>query len=343
MPKPRKPRSLDLLRLDRVSLVDKGDNPEAHIMIHKRADGVEKAIQRGMSFQRRCGEVEKAVQAKWGGEGWAYCKETFDDAVVFEQGGKQWLAPYSMEESEGEMKVSLGDREQAETVYETQKGESMTAEQIMQKFTALEGTLAETQKRAERAEAITKLNAAERAVFEKLDAAKQDEYLAGDATVREKLAESVKPAKTEPTDIEKRLAAQEAENVSLAKRLAAAEEEAELARYAKRATVEIPNTPGTDDEKGRMLRAVDKIADADARKAALAALKAGDAALATLGKQVGTAGKDEPSGAEAKLEAAVAKIAAEEKVSVSKAWGIVMDRHPELYREYRAEKGRGVN
>jgi hypothetical protein len=345
MPKPRKqPRSLTLLRLDRVSLVDKGDNPEAHILIHKRAEQVEKEIQRGRSMQRQCSDVEKAVQMKWGGEGWAYCKETYENAVVFEQGGKQWLAPYTIEDVEGEMKISLGDREEAETVYETKKGEQMTAEQIAEKFTALEGTLAETKKRAERAEGILKLNADERAVFEKLDAAGQDEYLAGDATVRAAKAASVKPAVTEPTDIEKRLAASEARNESLAKRVADAEERAELAEFSKRAEKELPNTPGTADEKGRMLRSVEKIADADARKAALAALKAGDAALAGIGKQIGAPGSvAESSDAYAKLEKAAEEIRKSEKVNEGRAWELAMERNPDLYREYRAEKRKGVN
>lgn len=340
MPKPRKkPRSLEILRLDRVSLVDNGDNPEAHILIHKRADeaDVEKAIQRGRSMQRMCADVERAVQAKWGSEGWPHCKETYADAVVFEQGGKQWLAPYAMEESEGEMKISLGDREQAETVYETTKGESMTAEQIMQKFTALEGTLAETQKRAERAEGILKLTADERAVFEKLTAEQQDQYLVGDATVRKSF---VPPAK-EPTEIEKRLAVQEAENVRLAKRVAEAEERAELAEFTKRAETEYPNTPGTPEEKGRMLRDIEKLAE-PARKAALAALKAGDAALAPLGKAAGHAGRVDADDAESKIEKIAGEIQRTEKVAKGVAWNLAVQRNPELYAEYTAER-KGVN
>lgn len=346
MPKPRKqPRALELLRLDRVSLVDKGDNPEAYVMIHKREDELtetEKAIQRGQSMQRRCNEVGKAVQGKWGGEGWAYCKETFNDAVVFEQGGKQWLAPYTVEESEGEMKISLGDREEAATVYETKKGEQMTVEEIKQKFTTLDGTLAETLKRAERAEGILKLTTEERAVFDKLDIAKQDEYLAGDSGVREKFAESVKPARSEPTEVEKRLAATEAENKALAKRVADAEDRAERAEFAKRAKSELPNTPGTDEEKGDMLRSVEKITDPKVREIAMRALKAGDAALEALGKNSGVPGNDAASGAYEKLKKSVSEIQKSEKVTEAQAWGLVMQRQPELYREYRAEKA-GVN
>ncbi len=348
MPKPRKkPRPLELLRLDRVSLVDKGDNPEAHILIHKRADedDVEKAIQRGRSMQRMCSDVEKAVQSKWGDEGWAYCKETYADAVVFEQGGKQWLAPYTMEESEGEMKISLGDREQAETVYETTKGESMTAEQITQKFTALEGTLAETntalaetKKRAERSEGILKLTTEERAVFEKLTAEQQDQYLAGDTTVRK----SFVPAKTEPTEIEKRLAAAEDRERALAKRVADAEERAELAEFTKRAETEYPNTPGKPEEKGRMLRDIEKLAE-PARTAALAALKAGDAALATLSKSAGYIGRETADDAESKIEKAAAEIMATQKVSKSEAIKQAMAKHAEEYASRRDEISKGVN
>ncbi len=350
MPKPRKKpvRPLTLMEIDRVSLVDKGDNPTAHVMIHKRAEdeeGIEKETQRGRSYQRRCEDVARAVQMKYSGEeGYAYCKETYDDAVIFEQGGKQYRAPYTVEESEGEMKIILGDREQAETVYETAKGEHVELKQVIDKITSLEGTLAETTKRAERAEGIAKLTVDERTHFDKLAAADQDAFLAGDAEFRKQKIEAAKPAPVEKTAEQRRIEVLEKREQDLTERVRKAEDAAELATFVKRASVELPNLPGTDDEKGAMLRAVEKIADPAARDAALKALKAGNAAQESLTKAAGSGRAAAVSdSAEAKIEAEAVKIMQTEKVSKGHAWALVPERHPELWAEYRAESRKGVN
>lgn len=408
MPKPRKKpeKPLTLLGIDRVSMVDKGDNPTAHILIHKRraaaklkvndrvkikrphagmaigdegvvtevspetayaikmegmdkshkwyvdseleataettddAEDIDKAIQRGRSMQRMCNDVERAVQQKWGGEGWAYCKETYPDAVIFEQGGKQYRAPYTMEESEteGEMMISLGDREQAETVYETQKGEQMTLEELSTKFTSLEGTLAETTKRAERAEGIAKFTAEERQHFDKLNVADQDAFLNGDVEFRKAKIEAAKPAPVQKTAIEIEVEKLREENRTAMDRINKAELKAELAEYSKRARTELANLPGTDEEKGAMLRSVEKIDDPKVREVALKALKAGDAAQAALGKNSGILGGEVANGAYEKIEKVVSDIRKAENVSEAKAWQLALERQPDLYREYKAEK-----
>lgn len=415
MPKPRerkKPeRPLTLLEIDRVSLVDKGDNPTAHIMIHKRAEDVEKAkfkkgskvmvvkphmdmkkgdvgiialvssetayalsmegmesklhkwyvdselkatvdseediekeIQRGRSMQRMCSDVERAVQAKWGGEGWAYCKETYADAVIFEQGGKQYRAPFTVEESEGEMQISLGDREPAETVYETAKGEQMTIEELSKKFTSLEGTLAETIKRAERAEGIAKLTAEERTHFDKISTADQDAFLAGDAEFRKHRIEAAKPAPVEKTAEQRRIEQLEKREQDLTERVRKAEDAAELATFVKRAGTELAHLPGTDDEKGAMLRAVEKIADPAAREAAIKALRAGNAAQESLTKAIGSGRTAAVTGsAEDQMAAKVDEyMKADHKLTKGAAWDLVAKRHPDLWDEYRAER-KGVN
>lgn len=353
MPKPRKKpeRPLTLLEIDRVSLVDKGDNPTAFVMIHKRADDdqpgdadIDKAIQRGRSMQRMCSDVQRAVQAKWGGEGYAYCKETYADAVIFEQGGKQYRAPFTVEESEGEMQISLGDREQAETVYETAKGEQMTIEELSKKFTSLEGTLAETTKRAERAEGIAKLTAEERTHFDKLNTADQDAFLAGDAEFRKQRIEAAKPAPVQKTEVEIRLEKAEQKNAELTERVRKAEDAAELATFVKRAGTELAHLPGTDEEKGAMLRAVEKIADPAAREIALKALRAGNAAQESLTKAVGSGRAAAVTGsAEDQMAAKVNEyMKADHKLTKGAAWDLVAKRHPDLWEEYRAER-KGVN
>lgn len=285
MPKPRKKpvRPLTLMEIDRVSLVDKGDNPTAHIMIHKRA------------------EDEDEIDIQTEGEA--------DSLAV-----------------------------------ETVKGAQMELNQVVEKLTALGETVAKAEQRAARAESIVKLTVDERTHFDKLAAADQDAFLAGDAEFRKQKIEAAKPAPVQKTDVEIRLEKAEQRNTELAERVRKAEDAAELATFVKRASVELPNLPGTDDEKGAMLRAVEKIADPAAREVALKALKAGNAAQESLTKSAGSGRAAAISdSAEAKIEAAASEIMRTEKVSKGQAWVLVPERHPELWAEYREESRKGVN
>lgn len=94
-------------------------------------------------------------------------------------------------------------------------------------------------------------------------------------------------------------------------RIAEIEKANESARLEKRAAAELPNLAGTDIQKGRLLKAVDGIADEADRTAVLSALKAADGAVSAMFKSTGRNPKDDESSATYKLDALVQKYRAD--------------------------------
>jgi cation transport regulator ChaB len=107
--------------------------------------------------------------------------------------------------------------------------------------------------------------------------------------------------------------------------------------FAKRAETEIGALPGDATMKGKVLKAVEEIADEKVRGAAIAALKAGNAALKSGFRPAGYDGGDAPSGdsAEAKLDAMAKAHAEKNGVSFAKAYTVVIDTPEgrELYKQ----------
>lgn len=125
-------------------------------------------------------------------------------------------------------------------------------------------------------------------------------------------------------------AAIEANRVALEK----ANKEAQTATLRKRAGDELAKLPGTEDEKVEILRSIDAIADENVRKAALAALKAGNSALAKAFDTFGSEGGNEPANiAKGKQDfnAKVEEVMKRDNISRSSAIEKVTDQHPELH------------
>ena len=125
------------------------------------------------------------------------------------------------------------------------------------------------------------------------------------------------------------------------KRADAAENKATASDFSKRAESEFSHLPGTVDELASMLKAVDGIKDETHRNSALAALKAGDAAMAGAFKNKGSSlmhnDEDAP---ESKLDALV-KNYAESNSGVTEAVAFVKvletDAGKALYKEIHSQ------
>jgi hypothetical protein len=120
-----------------------------------------------------------------------------------------------------------------------------------------------------------------------------------------------------------------------------AEREASASGFTKRAESELSHLPGTIDERAAILKAVDGIKDETHRNSALAALKAGDAAMAGAFKSKGsTEGATDADSPEAKLDAlAKGYVAKNSGVSEAAAYVKVLetDEGKELYREIHSQ------
>lgn len=112
------------------------------------------------------------------------------------------------------------------------------------------------------------------------------------------------------------------DNAKIAK---AATEKFEKAELEKRAVEIFKNSPGTVEQKGAMLKALESIPDETVRKAALESAKAGDDALAAAYTRKGAGGgKDVDNTAATQLESRAKKYETDNKVSYVKAYDAVI-------------------
>ena len=134
-----------------------------------------------------------------------------------------------------------------------------------------------------------------------------------------------------PAPILKRLETQ-------AKEVADLRKAAEVEDLRKRAEKEFPNLAGTADEKAALMKAVDGI-DASAKDAVVKSLKAADAAVSKLFKEVGSNEIDEASPS-AKLDKMAKEHAAKNKVSFESAYSEVIKSGEglEVYKALRSSK-----
>jgi hypothetical protein len=119
-------------------------------------------------------------------------------------------------------------------------------------------------------------------------------------------------------------------------RVAKAEAQAELVELSKKAEREFPNLPGTDVEKGLMLRAINGL-DKAVSEPIIKMLKAGNESMTKLFIEKGTSREDETgSSAEAQLDMMAKAMVVENvskgdgKLTFAKAYTKVWDSHPEL-------------
>lgn len=163
---------------------------------------------------------------------------------------------------------------------------TMTPEQLA----ALQKQAQDAQARAERAEAIVKLAAPQRAHFDGLLPVAQEQFLKlsdAERNAQVRTAADADPVvytdsrgkhyrKSHDADA---LAAVK-DNDELRKGIAAAEAREKRAQFEKRATIELPHLKGEDGVKASLLEAVEGIKDEAVRKSALEILKSKDAGLA---------------------------------------------------------------
>jgi cation transport regulator len=120
-------------------------------------------------------------------------------------------------------------------------------------------------------------------------------------------------------------------------RLEKAEQERIEVVFGKRAETEIGSLPGESIMKGKVLKAVEEIADEKVREAAIAALKAGNAAMKskvfkTVGHDGGNANESDP---EAKLDVMAKDYASKNSMPFQKAYAVVLETPEgrELYKQ----------
>lgn len=126
------------------------------------------------------------------------------------------------------------------------------------------------------------------------------------------------------------------QNDELAKGIAVEKAARENAELEKRASDEFKNLPGTLTEKAALLKSLESIPDEATRKAAIAAVKAGDTAIASAFTRKGAGGgSSESSSASDQLDTLAKKYASDNKTDYSKAYQAVIktDEGKKLYEQ----------
>lgn len=339
---PRKKRILRSLQIDEVSGVDRAAQVPAQALLRKRyedeeemgPDGKKRKKPKaekgyGPEFDRPmlttevdghqhvlddCGQGGETSWAKSEGEEHGHSHpwvRMLDGSIVVgaAEGHTHDLIPTStiVVEATRSAGGAGGGQTQGEHPMTKQDPEAAKGTEIPE---AVQKSIADLTARAERAEAIMKLNADERAVFDSLQGDAQGQFLSKSADQR---AEAIREAKDADRVVYKalngdvfrasddpRLAKMAREADEERERTRKALEQADMARLEKRADAELAHCPGTVAVRAKILKALEGVEDAGEF------LKAADAALAKSFKPSGTTGTtasgEELSKAEDRLE-----------------------------------------
>lgn len=125
--------------------------------------------------------------------------------------------------------------------------------------------------------------------------------------------------------------------------MAAITEEREIAKAVDLVRVEFPHLPIKPDEFGPVMKRAMALLSTEDVAVLKRLLKAADAAMVTLTKQVGGFGAPAAGSVEAEIEATATKLMASENVSFAKAYALAMERNPDLYTRFLTERGQVAN
>jgi len=300
----RKRRILRSLIVDEVSGVDRAAQVPAQALLRKRAPAEGEAQKGyGPEFDRPmlttevdghqhvlddCGQGGETSWAKSEGEEYGHSHpwvRMLDGSIVVgaAEGHNHDLIPTSTTVVEATKSAggAGGGQTQGDNPMTKQDPEAAKGTEIPEAVTK---SIADLTARAERAEAIMKLNADERGVFDALQGEDQTQFLAKSAEQR---AEAIREAKAADQIVYKAAdgavyrASDDPRLVQTVKRLDAQAEEtrkalekADMAQLQKRAGEELGHCPGTVEVRAKILKALEGVEGAGEF------LKAADAALA---------------------------------------------------------------
>ena len=333
------------LQVEEISGVDKAAQVPAEALLRKRADGLVTKNEFARPF------LTSEVRGH---------QHVLDDTGA--GGETSWLRSEGEENGhshswvrmlDGTLTIGAADGHSHEVLLMTHKTASGGKEQLMTETKtaaeaqseAVQKSIADLTTRAERSEAVIKLNAAERGLFDGFSPEDQSQFLAKSATERADAVRNSQDANRvvyKSTSGDEYRANDDVRLVKMAKDRDAEKQRMEKAmsdllteRLTKRAEVELSHCPGTVADRAGILKALDGVSGA------VEFLKAADASLAKAFTSQGVSGGGgvELTKASDRLEVLAVKFASDNKLSIEKARAEVLET-PEggkLYMEMDAE------
>lgn len=333
----RKKRKITDLKMDEISGVDKAAQVPAEALLRKRAPGGE-AAEKHYEYHRPlltseadghqhvlddCGAGGETSWIRSEGEEYGHSHSwvrMLDGTLVIgaAEGHSHEVIDPTLKSASG------GANKESDMTQSTQKAAEANSPEAIQK------SIADLTTRAERAEAILKLNADERGLFDGMNADGQTSFLTKSASERASLVSASKEAnavvyKARNGDEfrkndDPRMVKMARERDEEAQRTEKALNELAMERLTKRAESEMSHCPGTPEVRAGILKALEGV------PGAVEFVKAADAALKGNFKPTGTKGDgQEVTKAADRYEALSKRYAEEHKCSIEKARDLVLD------------------
>lgn len=340
-PKPKK-RRITSLKIDEVSGVDKAAQVPAEALLRKRAPGGE-AAEKHYEYHRPLLTTEADGHQHVLDD----CGAGGETSWVRSEGEEYGHSHSWVRMLDGQLVIGAAEGHSHEVIDPTNKSASgganketdMTqptqkaAEGSPQIPEAVAKSIADLTTRAERAEAIMKLNADERGLFDGLNAEAQTSFLAKSASER---ADAVRQSRDANAVVytakngdvfrkndDPRMVKMAQERDEEKGRTEKALNDLAMERLTKRAEAEMAHCPGTPEVRAGILKALEGV------PGAVEFIKAADASLAKAFKPSGTTGASaagaELMKAEDRLEVLAKAYATEHKCSIEKARDLVLD------------------
>lgn len=128
-------------------------------------------------------------------------------------------------------------------------------------------------------------------------------------------------------------------NAASARRLAEMEEAGEIAKAVRQVAADYKHLPIKAETFGPVIKRASSSMDDEDFAELTRVLKAADAAMHEATATLGYTGILAKSGAEEAMDVEAKKIATAEGVTLAKAHTLVLERNPDLYRQFLAERG----
>lgn len=240
----------------------------------------------------------------------------------------------------------------------TEKGESMTLEQIEQRVTQIEKTEADNaelkkalEARATEADVVLKMSDKECKIFGKMTAEKRKEFLAADEEKRKAMMKAHEEPDGDECEKREQMETQKLEEAAVVAKsaqervekaeaeLAAIKKAQRLAHFDQICKSELSHMSSNVVKGEDLMAAADAFGgeETDAYKRHFGMLKAADAAQAEKFSAIGKWGNQAPT-ATALIDAATTEIMKRDRVSKDVAAGRAILENPQLYQQYEQER-----
>lgn len=348
----KKKNKLCNLIVKEVSLVDNPANAGATVEIFKFEKGAFAEVEEENRVQRAAWKALDPMYAMTYTLEEAFVKVLTDDSIkdkkkAMKECIKEFASSYSKKIDDVDIEKKISDLKNEIYKQEADKMNEKEVQAAIEK--AVKEAIEKKDSEIASLKAMAGMTDAEKAYLEKLPEDKKEDFLKMDSAKRkdviEKSQKSDEVLEYEGSVIRKSEVGDSQFTIykSMVSKLEKAEKDAaiekalrEEAEFVKKAETEYPNLPGKPEEKGKVLKAISKMASEDS-KYIMETLSKANAILKSAFTEIGASGEAESKEALEKLNKMASDVASKEGITFQKAFDKVLNT-PEGQQLYEEEK-----